>query len=54
MHAMQIGLVYKNGPVAEKREKKEKEERERKEEKEGVSCSEQTRMTKNPELRYKR
>ena len=37
-----------------KERKKEKEERERKEEKEGVSRNEQTRMAKNPELRYKR
>ena len=34
--------------------KKENEERERKEEKEGVLHSEQTRMAKNPERRYKR
>ena len=51
MHAMQVGPVYKNGPVEEKRKKKK---RERKEEKEGVSRSEQTRTAKNPELRYKR
>ena len=34
--------------------KKEKEEREKKGEKEEVLHSEQTRMAKNPELRYKR
>ena len=54
MACMQIGLVYKNGLVEEKREKKGKEERDRKEEKEGVLHSEQTQTAKNPELRYKR
>ena len=51
MHTMQIGPVYKNGPVEEKRKKKKKE---RKEEKKGVSRSEQTQTTKNLELHYKR
>ena len=37
-----------------KKEEKEKEERERKEENEEVSHSEQTQMTKNPKLCYKR
>ena len=37
-----------------KEKKKNEEERKKKEEKEGVSHSEQTRMAKNPELRYKR
>ena len=37
-----------------KEKKKGEEERKKKEEKEGVLRSEQTRTTKNPELRYKR
>ena len=37
-----------------KEKKKGEEERKKKEEKEGVLRSEQTRMAKNPELRYKR
>ena len=37
-----------------KEKKKGEEERKKKEEKKGVLCSEQTRTTKNPELRYKR
>ena len=39
--------------LREGKEKERKEEK-KKEEKEGVSSSEQTRMEKNPELRYKR
>ena len=37
-----------------KREEERGEERKNKEEEEGVLRSEQTRTTKNPELRYKR
>ena len=37
-----------------KEKKKGEEERKKKEEKEEVLCSEQTRTTMNPELRYKR
>ena len=37
-----------------KEKKKGEEERKKKEEKEGVLSNEQTRMAKNPELRYKR
>ena len=52
------GKKRKGGKERRKERRKEKkkgeEERKKKEEKEGVLRSEQTRTTKNPELRYKR
>ena len=45
----------KGGKKERRKEKKKgEEERKKKEEKKGVLRSEQTRMAKNPELRYKR